>query len=67
MLNMRRKEVGRDITPLLTSLVAFEDDDGGAGAKAAILMGEGDTTRLEGDATNVGLVAIFFEMPTAVA
>src|SRR5712691_12788291 len=64
---MREKEVGRDITPLLTSLVAFEDDDRGAGAKAAILMGEGDMTRLEGDAANVRLVAIFFEMPAAVA
>src|SRR5712691_2297388 len=64
---MREKEVGRDITPLLTSLVAFEDDDRGAGTKAAILMGEGDATRLEGDAANVRLVAIFFEMPTAVA
>src|SRR5712691_7604753 len=64
---MREKEVGRDITPLLTSLVAFEDDDRGAGTKAAILMGEGDTTRLEGDTANVWLVAIFFEMPAAVA
>ena len=57
----------RDITPLLRSLVALKDDDGGAGAKAAILMGEGDMTRLEGDAANVRLVAIFFEMPAAVA
>src|SRR5260221_10822438 len=64
---MRRKDVGRDISPLLTSLVAFEDDDGGAGAKAAILMSEGDLTRLEGDAANVRLVAIFLEVPTAVA
>src|SRR5260221_1416087 len=30
-------------------------------------MGEGDSTRLEGDAADVRLVAIFFEMPAAVA
>src|SRR5712691_4580799 len=64
---MRRKEVSRDITPLLTSLVAFEDDGGGARAKAAILMGDGDTAWLEGDAASVRLVAVLFEMPTAVA
>ena len=57
----------RDITPLLRSLVALKDDDGGAGAEAAILVGEGDAAWLEGDAADVGLEAIFLEMPAAVA
>src|SRR5260221_7284381 len=30
-------------------------------------MGEGDTTRLEGDTADVRLVAVLFEMPAAVA
>ena len=56
-----------DITPLLWSLVPFEDDSGGAGAKAAILVTEGNAAWLEADTMEVGLVAVFLEMSAAVA
>ena len=66
-MNMRRKRVSRDITPLLRSLVSFQDDDGGARTQAAVLVDEGDMAWLEGDATEVGLETIFLEMSPTVA
>ncbi len=52
---------------LLTSLVTFQDDGGGAGAKTTILVEERDTTWLEANTAEGGLEAIFLEVTTIVA
>ena len=59
--------MGRDITPLLRSLVVFQDDNRGARMETAMLVEEGDTARLEADAAEVGLEAVFLQVSSTVA
>ena len=64
---MRYRETDRDITPLLTSLVAFQDDGRRTSVAASMLMEEGDVARKEADAAMVRLVAVFLQVASAAA
>src|SRR5260221_4783294 len=65
--HIRQRKMSHDITPLLMSLVTFQDDGGGAGMVTAILLGEGNTAGLETNTAMMGLVAVLLEVPSIVA